>query len=136
MGPWVCLSQLLYCNALSVLIISAHYRQLWAVVKGLKTVGSFCRYFWLNAGILGVGLVVYYFVARNYQEKPIMTGEKVRRGLLLLGSTQQIPGVDTGPDDLLGSALRPVVPSFCQQVATQPFGAVRIASQRFSAQLP
>jgi hypothetical protein len=40
--------------------------------------GVCCRYFWLNAGILGLGLIVFIFVARSYTEKPIMSGEKVR----------------------------------------------------------
>jgi hypothetical protein len=37
-----------------------------------------CRYFWLNAGILAVGLVIYIFVARSYTEKPILSSEQVR----------------------------------------------------------
>jgi hypothetical protein len=37
-----------------------------------------CSYFWLNAGILAVGLVVYAFVARSYTEKPILSSERVR----------------------------------------------------------
>lgn len=36
-----------------------------------------CSYFWLNAGILAVGLVVYAFIARSYTEKPILSSERV-----------------------------------------------------------
>ncbi len=37
----------------------------------------FCSYFWLNAGILAVGLVIYAFIARSYTEKPILSRERV-----------------------------------------------------------
>jgi len=30
-----------------------------------------CRYFWLNAVILSLGLVAYVWIARGYTEKPI-----------------------------------------------------------------
>jgi hypothetical protein len=36
-----------------------------------------CRYLWLNAAILVVGLAVYWFVARTYTEKPILSTEDV-----------------------------------------------------------
>jgi hypothetical protein len=35
------------------------------------------RYFWLNAGILAVGLAVYAWVAHSYTEKPILSSEDV-----------------------------------------------------------
>lgn len=40
-----------------------------------------CRYFWLNAGILAAGLVVYTIIARGYTEKPVTDVNKVRPGL-------------------------------------------------------
>lgn len=36
-----------------------------------------CRYFWLNAGILVAGLIVYALVARTYTEKPVLQADKV-----------------------------------------------------------
>lgn len=61
-------------SALNIIVASAAPNDLWVADNPLF--GHYDWYFWLNAGILAVGLVVYALVARTYTEKPVTNVDK------------------------------------------------------------
>uniref|UniRef100_A0A383VGU9 Major facilitator superfamily (MFS) profile domain-containing protein n=1 Tax=Tetradesmus obliquus TaxID=3088 RepID=A0A383VGU9_TETOB len=61
-------------SALNIIVASASPVDLWVADNPLF--GHYDWYFWLNAGILAVGLGIYILVARTYTEKPVINVDK------------------------------------------------------------
>ncbi|KAF8073093.1 NPF8.3 [Scenedesmus sp. PABB004] len=61
-------------SALNIIVAAASPVDLW--VSDNSLFGHYDWYFWLNAGIIAVGLVLYTLVARRYVEKPVLESDK------------------------------------------------------------
>eukprot|EP00775_Hariotina_reticulata_P010432 gene10432-10590_t len=61
-------------SALNIIVAAASPNDLW--VADNPIFGHYDWYFWLNAGILAAGLIVYILVARSYEETPVLNVDK------------------------------------------------------------